>query len=141
MKKSAVIVILLVIFILAIMEPVSGQLVDLRNNSNAIVWETFYKAKDISFTTKNYSNISESITIVTNNQTINISRVDWGKDDSRFGAMFKVSNGSTEILTPLEKRWGAQVVNIKIGSTDLTIGLTKIFPESFAELCISVWNK
>lgn len=69
---------------------------------------------------------SDPLMITEKNQTIAVSLTEWG-DDSRYGVIIKISNGSYSALVPLERGWGTQVNEIIIGNLKITVGLMDIY--------------
>lgn len=68
----------------------------------------------------------EPLFVATKNETVVISLAEWG-DDSRYGVIIKISNGSYNVSVPLERGWGTQVDEKVIGNLKVQIGLMEVF--------------
>ena len=108
---------------------VSAQTIDLDNSTSftnynfAIAEQIFNNTPGQSLT---LATPAEPLTITNGNQTIAISLAEWG-DDSRYGVIVNMSNGSYSALVPLERGWGTGIDEKTFGNLKIQIGLMEIF--------------
>lgn len=130
MNKDCTLKLCLVIASMVIMTvTVSAQTIDLENSTSfakynfAIVEQTF---NNMPGKISAVATPDEPLTIARKGKTVVISLAEWG-DDSRYGLIVKISNGSYSMLMPLERGWGTQVDERTIGGLKIQIGLMEIF--------------
>lgn len=127
MKTRIILVVLTATVLIA--NVTNAQTLDLKNSPTftnynfAIVEQVFNNTPG---KTSALATPAEPILIATDNETIAVSLAEWG-DDSRFGVIVKISNGSHSALMPLERGWGTQVDERIIGKLKIRVGLMEIF--------------
>lgn len=94
-----------------------------KDHNFLIVEQRFNNAPSESLTP---ATRDEPLTIIEENQTVAITLAEWG-DDSRYGVIIKLSNGSYGELLPLERGWGTAVDEKTFGNIKIQVGLMEIF--------------
>lgn len=142
---------LLSIFTLAIVAPVEGKMVDLKNNTmfenhNVAIIKIMFNGTVGTPNAPNLATMEEPL-VITNarNQTITVYLKDWSIDSSRYGVLLNVSNGTgpgtVEYLMPLERGWDTQIDEVSFGNIKVQIGMTEMFrgrTKEYVKFCVVV---
>lgn len=127
-EKYAKICIAMAVVVLMV-DATSAQVVNLENSTSFADHNFVFVEQRFNNTPNKILELAtpdEPFFVTTKNETLVISLAEWG-DDSRYGVIVKISNGSYSALMPLERGWGTQVDEKVVGDLKIQIGLMEVF--------------